>query len=220
MKRKWTEEAWAEASGIYAAIISHPFLQELAKGTLPAEKFERYIAQDELYLGNYGRQMFAFADMLDDPSQKEMFVSFAKEGLEGEKAMHGLMMTRFNVDTSAEPSSVTSNYNAHTEAAIRTGSKEIAFAALLPCIWVYNEVGKYLKSIAVTDGNPYAEWIDEYGNEEFSAAVEQVLSLIDVFADATDESMRQEMTRQYRDGVRFEYEFWDYAYSEITTFTS
>ena len=48
--KKWTEEAWAEASGIYADIIGHPFILELADGTLPIEKFKRYIAQDELYL--------------------------------------------------------------------------------------------------------------------------------------------------------------------------
>ena len=209
---KWTEEAWAEASGIYADIIGHPFILELADGSLSIERFKRYIAQDELYLGNYGRQMFAFADMIDDASQKEMFKEFAKAGMEGEKSMHQLMIARFGMDTSALPSEVTAEYNAHTEAAILTGCKEIAFASLLPCIWIYNEVGKYLQTIAVTEGNPYSEWIEEYGNEDFSAAVAEVLSLIDRYADCTDEMTRAEMTNQFREGVRFEYEFWDYAY--------
>ncbi len=209
---KWTEEAWTEASGIYADIISHPFILELADGSLSIERFKRYIAQDELYLGNYGRQMFAFAEMIDDASQKEMFVEFAKDGLEGEKAMHQLMIARFGTDASASPSKVTAEYNAHTEAAIRTGCKEIAFASLLPCIWIYNEVGKHLRKISVTEGNPYSEWIDEYGSEDFSAAVEKVLSLIDGYADGTDELTRTEMTKQFCEGTRYEYEFWDYAY--------
>ena len=112
---------------------------------------------------------------------------------------------------SAPPSKVTAAYNAHTEAAIHTGCKEIAFASLLPCIWIYNEVGKYLKTIAEMEDNPYREWIDEYGNEEFSSAVDKVLSLIDEYADGTNEIIRTEMTNQFREGVRFEYEFWDYA---------
>ena len=210
--KKWTEEAWAEASGIFADIISHPFILELADGTLPIEKFKRYIAQDELYLGNYGRQMFAFASMIEDASQKEMFTEFARSGMEGEKAMHELMIARFGTDESALPSKVTAAYNAHTEAAIGTGRKEVAFASLLPCIWIYNEVGKYLKTIAVTEGNPYCEWIDEYGNEEFSMAVDEVLSLIDEYAGGTDDKTREDMTREFYEGVRFEYEFWDYAY--------
>ena len=212
--KKWTQEAWTEASGIYADIIGHPFILELADGTLSPERFKRYIAQDELYLGNYGRQMYAFADMIEDPSQKKMFSDFAKAGLEGEKAMHQLMIARFGVDTSASPSRVTAEYNAHTEAAIRTGCKEIAFASLLPCIWIYNEVGKHIRNKAVTEGNPYCEWIEEYGNEDFSAAVEQVLSLIDCYAAGTDEVTRSEMTRQFCEGTSFEYEFWDYAYRD------
>lgn len=210
--KKWTEEAWAEASGIYADIIGHPFILELADGTLPIEKFKRYIAQDELYLGNYGRQMFAFAAMIKDASQKEMFTEFARAGMEGEKAMHELMIARFGIDVSALPSKVTAAYNSHTEVAIHTGCKEIAFASLLPCIWIYNEVGKYLKTIAEMENNPYREWIDEYGNEEFSSAVDKVLALIDEYADSTNEIIRTEMTNQFREGVRFEYEFWDYAY--------
>lgn len=211
--KKWTEEAWSEASGIFADIIGHPFIIELADGSLSIERFRRYIAQDELYLGNYGRQMFAFAAMIEDLSQKEMFMEFARAGMEGEKAMHELMIARFGIDASALPSKVTAAYNAHTEAAIRTSCKEIAFASLLPCIWIYNEVGKYLKTIAVAEGNPYCEWIDEYGNEDFSASVEKVLSLINEYASSADDAIRAEMTNQFREGARFEYEFWDYAYS-------
>ena len=212
MKTKWSDQAWTEARGIYADIIGHPFIQELAKGTLPEKIFERYIAQDELYLGNYGRQMSTFAQMIEDPAQKEMFTAFAQAGLDGEKAMHLLMIRRFGIDTTAAPSEVTALYNAHTEVAIKTGVKEIAFAALLPCIWIYNEVGKHILSIAKIDGNPYREWIEEYGNEDFSEAVGKVLDLIDLYASLTDEATRKQMTLQFIEGVRFEYHFWDYAY--------
>lgn len=212
MKTKWTEEAWAEASGIYTDIISHPFITELADGTLSPDKFDRYIAQDELYLGNYGRQMFEFAAMIDNPQQREMFTKFAQDGMEGEKVMHDLLISRFGIDTKVLPSSVTAGYNAHTELAIRSGRKEIAFAALLPCIWIYNEVGQHILKIADLEGNPYREWIEEYGNEEFTAAVSKVLDLIDEYAAQADDATRDEMTRQFCDGTRFEYEFWDFGY--------
>lgn len=213
MKKKWTEEAWTEASGIYAEIIGHPFITELADGSLAKEKFDRYIAQDEVYLGNYGRQMFAFADMIDDPEQKAMFTEFAREGMEGEKMMHELLISRFGIDTAVAASPVTAAYNGHTEEAIRSGRKEIAFAALLPCIWIYNEVGRHIISIAEMEGNPYREWIEEYGNEEFTAAVAKVLDLIDEYAAGADDATRAEMTRQFRDGTEYEYQFWDYGYT-------
>lgn len=212
MKTKWTEEAWAKASSIYADIIGHPFITELANGTLAPDKFKRYIAQDELYLGNYGRQMFEFADMIEVREQKEMFTEFARAGMEGETAMHELLISRFNIDTKVVPSFVTTEYNAHTERAIRSGSKEIAFAALLPCIWIYNKVGQHILKIANLDNNPYREWINEYGNDEFTNAVSKVLDLIDKYASQTDDMTRKEMTVQFCDGARYEYEFWNYGY--------
>jgi len=73
-------------------------------------------------------------------------------------------------------------------------------------------VGQHILSIAKMEGNPYREWIEEYGNEEFTAAVSEVLKLIDEYAAQADEATKEEMTRQFCDGTRYEYQFWDYGY--------
>ena len=212
----WTREAWDAAAGIYNEIIEHPFIKELAAGTLATEKFDRYLAQDEIYVGNYGRQMFELANLMDDPAQHDMFYEFAKEGIEGEKAMHALLIDRFGIDTQVAPSSVTSAYNAHTEEAIRSGSKELGLAAMLPCMWVYNEVGLHILRTANLEGNPYREWIQEYGNEAFTQGVCEVLKLADTYAASVDEETRARMTKAYVEATRFEYLFWDYGYYGIS----
>ena len=208
----WTAQAWEAAADIYDNIIEHPFIKELAAGTLDPARFDRYLAQDELYIGNYGRQMFELAELIDDPSAHEMFVGFAKEGIEGEKAMHALLIDRFGIDTEVLPSPITADYNAHTQAAIGTGSKEIGLAAMLPCMWVYNEVGQHILKTASVEGNPYREWIQEYGNEAFTEGVNAVLRLADSYAAATDESTRSRMNEEFVAATRFEYWFWDYGY--------
>ena len=209
----WTRQAWDAALPIYNQILDHPFIKELASGTLAPDKFDRYLAQDELYVGNYGRQMFELAELIPDPVQHDMFYAFAKEGIEGEKAMHALLIDRFGIDTQVQPSQVTAAYNAHTEAAIRSGSKEIGLAAMLPCMWVYNEVGLHILRTAAVEGNPYREWIQEYGNEAFTAGVAQVLELADSYAAAAPEDIRKRMTSAYIEAARFEYLFWDYGYN-------
>ena len=40
---KFTKRLWETIAPIYGAIISHPYNQELAAGTLPVEKFKFYI---------------------------------------------------------------------------------------------------------------------------------------------------------------------------------
>ena len=209
----WTRQAWDSALPIFNQILDHPFIKELAAGTLAPDKFDRYLAQDELYVGNYGRQMFELAELIPDPRQHDMFYAFAKEGIEGEKAMHALLIDRFGIDTQVQPSQVTAAYNAHTEAAIRSGSKEIGLAAMLPCMWVYNEVGLHILRTAAVEGNPYREWIQEYGNEAFTAGVAQVLELADSYAAAAPEDIRERMTSAYIEATRFEYLFWDYGYN-------
>ena len=209
----WTRQAWDAALPIYNQILDHPFIKELSAGTLAPDKFDRYLAQDELYVGNYGRQMFELAELIPDPVQHDMFYAFAKEGIEGEKAMHALLIDRFGIDTQVQPSQVTAAYNAHTETAIRSGSKEIGLAAMLPCMWVYNEVGLHILRTAAVEGNPYREWIQEYGNEAFTAGVAQVLELADSYAAAAPEDIRERMTSAYIEATRFEYLFWDYGYN-------
>ena len=212
MKKKWTQEAWSEASGIYAQIIGHPFIKELAAGTLDSARFNRYIAQDELYLGNYGRQMLAFASMVDDAAQRVMFEDFARVGIEGERAMHELLIGRFGTVLKVDASHVTSAYNAHTEAALASGRKELALAALLPCMWVYNEVGRHILSIADMEGNPYREWISEYADDEFTRGVREVLEIADGYAAAAVAGTRRMMTRLFVEATQFEYDFWNFGY--------
>ena len=209
----WTREAWNAADHIYRSIIAHPFITELATGTLAPEKFDRYLAQDELYVGNYGRQMFELAELIPDPEQHRMFSEFAREGIEGEKAMHALLIERFGIDTAVQPSPVTAAYNAHTQEAIATGCKEIGLAAMLPCMWVYNEVGLHILRIASVEGNPYKEWIQEYGNDAFTQGVNQVLQLADEYAASADPATRERMTSAYVEATRYEYLFWDYGYN-------
>ena len=212
MKSSWTKQVWAEALPIYNEIIDHPFIKELADGSLAVERFDRYIAQDELYVGNYGRQMFELAELIDDPASKAMFEEFAREGIEGEKAMHQLLIDRFGINTSVVPSPITADYNSHTQEAIGTGSKEIGLAAMLPCMWVYNEVGLHILRSASLEGNPYKEWIQEYGNDAFTQGVNAVLKLADSYAAAADPAIVEKMTAAYLEATRFEYWFWDYGY--------
>ena len=207
----WTDNVWLESKPIYDRIIESPFIIMLADGSLPIENFRTYIAQDELYLGNYGRQMFEFAELIADAGQKAMFVEFAKAGLEGEKQMHQLLIERFGITDTALPSPVTAAYNAHTQQAIDTKDKAVALAALLPCMWVYNEVGLHILKVAKLDCNPYKEWIEEYGNDEFTRGVKAVLQLANKYAEESEEAVRQQMTRVFLEATEYEYQFWNWC---------
>ena len=57
---------------------------------------------------------------------------------------------------------------------------EVVLGALLPCFWIYAEVGRDIHARAALS-NPYQAWIDTYAGEEFQIAVRAVI-------EATDEA--------------------------------
>ena len=212
VRRTWSQEVWKKSSRIYDAILELDFLQDLSDGSLSNEVFGRYIAQDEIYLKNYYHQMNMLAEMMDNEQDRNLFISFAQSGMEGEAAMHELLINRYGFNTQIEPSVVTSDYNAHICEGLATGNTCIALAAVLPCMWIYNRVGLHILNHSTLDGNPYKEWILEYGQEEFTTGVNHVLEIVDAMAADADEHTRQMMDYYYLKSALYEYAFWDYGY--------
>ena len=86
--KRWSDEAWEAALPVYRKILGHPFVRELADGTLPAEQFRHYIRQDALYLDGYARRLAHVASRLTRREHTEAFLHFALDGIAVERALH------------------------------------------------------------------------------------------------------------------------------------
>jgi thiaminase/transcriptional activator TenA len=98
----FTESLWDKIAGIYEAIIDHPFNRELARGTLPVEKFQFYIQQDALYLVDFSRALAIVGSKARLPGRILEFLEFAKDGLVVERALHVEYSRRFDVTLDVE----------------------------------------------------------------------------------------------------------------------
>lgn len=212
IKISWSREVWKKSARIYDSILGLDFLNELSIGTLSNHAFARYIAQDEIYLKNYYKQMYMLADLMEEEQDRNLFLSFAQSGMEGEKALHDMLIEKYGIDTEVEASRVTDGYNAHICEGIATGNPCIALASVLPCMWIYNQVGLHILNHSKLEGNPYKEWILEYGQEEFTTGVNKVLKMIDGWAAKADKETREMMDHYYLKAALYEYAFWDYGY--------
>ena len=83
--------------------------------------------------------------------------------------------------------------------------------ALLPCFWIYAEVGRDIHARAAP-ANPYQAWIDTYAGEEFHAAVRAVIAATDEAADAASPQLRERMHAAFMRATQLEWVFWDSAY--------
>lgn len=206
----WSQQAWQAASPIYDAIISLPFLTELADGTLSRERFMRYIGQDSLYLNEYSRVLAHIASRLSDTSHIESFLRFAADGVATEKALHAGFLTTRPTEKSPACLFYTSLLKAQAYQPVA-----VEAAAILPCFWIYLEVGRHILSIATLDGNPYADWIRTYSDPAFAEATRRAIEICDSLAQSATPAEQQLMTEIFLQCSRLEWLFWQSAYSPI-----
>lgn len=206
----WSKEAWKEALPAYDKILRHPFLEELLDGSLPGEKFVFYLRQDALYLAEFGRALSGIASRVESLEDSESFLGFARDTMFVERVLHESYLQkepRSNIE--ATPSCLL--YTSYVQRQL-SGPIEVAMAAVLPCFWVYKEVGDYLLAQKSVAGNPYQAWIDTYGGKEYAAAVRRCIDICDNHAERASQSVRKAMTDVYVMGTRMEWMFWDSAY--------
>ena len=84
---------------------------------------------------------------------------------------------------------------------------------MLPCFWIYWDVGTAIAQKAAAD-NPYRAWIDTYADEAFGEAVRTVIGITDRAAAATTRAVRDRMMKAFIRSSQFEWLFWDGAYQQ------
>jgi thiaminase/transcriptional activator TenA len=85
----------------------------------------------------------------------------------------------------------------------------VAVATVLPCFWVYKEVGDFILAGEKFSGNPYQSWIDTYGGEEYGQAVVKAIAIADDLAARATAEVRAQMTAAFELCTKMEWMFWD-----------
>ena len=211
----FSQSLWDANQALFQSTLELPFNQELAAGTLSQERFRHYMIQDAHYLVAYGRALAVTAAKSDNAEGVVQFANAANEAVVVERALHGGFMRDFGV--SAEQFAATPltpachHYTSFLVSTAWSAPYPVAVAALLPCFWIYAEVGRDIHARSASD-NPYQAWVDTYASEEFHAAVRGVCATVDRLAEDATESTRAAMHVAYRDAARLEWMFWDSAY--------
>jgi thiaminase/transcriptional activator TenA len=206
---------WEEIAPLRRAILAQPFLSELADGSLAPESFRHYIVQDSLYLAEYARALAIAAARAPTAAGRLEFSDGAKVAVQVEEALHQAFFAQFGVTAemaqTGEASPACLGYTSYLASLAATRSYEELIAGILPCFWVYWEVGCAIKPRAASP-NPYAAWIDTYAAPSFGEATDRVRALVDEAAANTTPTTRAAMATAFRNAARYEWMFWDSAY--------
>jgi thiaminase/transcriptional activator TenA len=215
----WTGRLWAEIEPVYDAILDHSFIKGLASGELSVDSFVQFISQDTHYLQDYVRTLLILAAKAPDFEATKMLTTHAAAAAAAETGLHAELMTDLGRDPAellafdARPT--TRAYASFMLATVFTGSFADGLTAIMPCFWIYAEVGQHLKQVG--SPNPvYQRWIDSYGSDDYLREVLLALELTDrvglSLAPAAEAAARQ----HFRTAARYEWMFWDAAYRQET----
>jgi thiaminase/transcriptional activator TenA len=84
---------------------------------------------------------------------------------------------------------------------------------VLPCYWIYWEVGKELLRRGSPDPR-YQQWIGTYGGDEFGSVVRQVIGVTEALAPSLAPPERALVHQHFRTTSRYEWMFWDMGYRQ------
>lgn len=213
----FSEKLLESAGAIREEISRHPFVVGLGDGSLSAEKFGFYLAQDYLFLIEYSRVIGLAVARARDLGLMTRLAGLLHSTLEVEMELHRGYSAEFGISREtleqSEASSVTHAYTSHLLNVAWSGGTREILAALMPCQWGYWELGLELaEKYGIRQDNPYGQWIAAYSSPEFGELARWVRGDLDRLVEGAQGEELTRMEQDFRTSSRYELMFWEAAW--------
>lgn len=207
----FSEQVWELTARHRAAIDALGFVKGLGDGTLPAEQFAYYLAQDALYLRDYSRVLSRASSLAPTEAEQLFWARSALNCLEVESELHRTWLAGHEMPARQGP--VTKAYVDHLLAASANGSYAVLVAAVLPCFWLYAHVGDALhaqwRGSEAVGEHPYADWMETYADPAFAEATARAIAYADAAFTEASSMDRASMIEAFEASAWYEHEFFD-----------
>ncbi|MHA7304779.1 bifunctional hydroxymethylpyrimidine kinase/phosphomethylpyrimidine kinase [Arthrobacter sp. TMN-49] len=203
----FSQQLWHECAGQRESIFALDFIKELAAGTLRSDHFAYYLAQDALYLGTYARVLARASALAPTEAEQKFWANGAQNCLDVELALHRDWLSRYPTNSQQGP--VTKHYVDHLQGVAFSGSYGEVVAAVLPCYWLYAEVGRVLHQdyLSFAGEHPYGTWLQTYADESFAQATETAVTIMDSAARRGSAQERVRMQAAFAHSAQYEVDF-------------
>ncbi|CDK38983.1 thiaminase II [Halorubrum sp. AJ67] len=201
-------------SEIWDAQKEHPFVVELADGSLDEAAFRHWVKQDYRYLLDYARVFALAGAAADDEETTRRLTGTAHATLADEMDLHRSFAAEYGLspaDLKAVEKAPTCA--AYTDFLVRTAHEgsiaEIA-AAVYPCGQGYLDVADHMADLA-SEEHRYTPFIEKYTSDAFRETVAWMRELVDRYGEAYP-GERDAMRAAFLRSARLEHAFWGMCY--------
>ena len=201
------------AEPIWQAQHDHPFVRGIGDGTVDPRRLERWVRQDYRFLVEYCRLFALAAARSPDLETLARFAELLRATAVTEMDLHRSYAAGFGITTAElEAEEMAPVTRAYTDFLLRTAAlgdfAELA-AALLPCMWGFNEIGLRLAERGRPADDRCAAWIDAYADPAFTELATWCRALVDRLADDAGPQARARMRDAFLTSSQHELAFWD-----------
>jgi thiaminase (transcriptional activator TenA) len=207
----------AIADEIWEAQHRHPFVRGIGDGTLDLERFRFWVRQDYLFLIEYSRLLAFAVARAPDLGTMGQFAGLLHETLYDEMDLHRSYSADLGVPAEHLDREVMApTTRGYTDFLLRTatvGDFAELVAALLPCMWGFNEIGRRLAETGPPDAEIYARWIEMYASDEFTALVNWLRGLTDRIGADLPGMPQERMREAFLTSSQYELSFWEMAWT-------
>jgi len=208
---EFTASLWHLVEDIYKEIIDHPFVRQLAEGTLPLHSFAHYLSQDILYLRDDSLAFEKLAEKAPSIYEYDFFKKLASDGIAFEQDLQNYFLDFFKVDKAKTKSPVIYTYTSFLFNHVRESSYSVAAAALLPCFWIYNKMGNLLLAQSANN-NVYQKWIDTYESAEYEAYTRSFIKIVEDLSINLSYDQKALMKQAFIEATKLELAFFEESY--------
>jgi len=204
-----------EGSDLWEAQKSHPFVTELAAGTLDESAFRCWVEQDYLYLLDYARVFALAGTRARDEETMTHLLGVAHTVLDHEMDLHRKFAADYGLSpTDLEAAEKTPTCVAYTNYLLRIaheGSLAAIAAAIYPCGQGYLDIATHMATLAAHE-HRYTPFIEKYTGTEFREAVAWMRAFVDRCGERYP-GEHDAMHEAFIQSARLEAAFWEMAYT-------
>lgn len=218
MKETFIEIVRKQTTPYWEGSFNHPFIVQLQEGTLPIESFRYYLIQDAYYLRHFSALYKRVAEITSNPILQMQMLDNANDLAKGELAIRANFFEELAItDTELQATGVAPtayHYVSHMYRQLIENNDVVAAASLLPCSWLYFEIGqRFRQSNVASPVAIYQAWIETYGGEEAREAIERECTLLNhLYAESSQED-QESMISAFVISARMEFNFWEMAFN-------
>lgn len=206
----------ADCGDLWRSLPDHPFLRELAAGTLPLDRFRFFLEQDVAFLEATLRALGISLARARKEEEIRLLVEEAALIVDRELANERALLARVEELSPAPGARVeapaTVAYGGWLVATAVRGDAIDLLVALHPCVWSYLYIAQALERDLV-EHPIYGDWVAFFAGADYAEAVDSRTAALDRLLAPLPERRLAQLSELFMLGTRLEVLFWDMAYS-------